>query len=292
MKIIVTGSLGHISKPLTETLVSSGNAVTVVSSNANRKKDIEILGAAAAIGSVDDIEFLTKTFADADAAYCMIPPKFSEQDQIAYYTRVGNNYAEAIKRTSVKHIVELSSYGAHLQKGTGFIVGSHRNENLFNELNIAVTHIRPGYFYYNLLGFISMIKNAGFIGANYGDDDKLVLVSPNDIAAAVADEITKPSTGIKIRYVASDDWSCSEIAKVLGEAIGKPGLQWKTLSNEQMQNGLEANGFSKSLASVFVELGEATHKGLLREEYDLHPPQMGKVKLEDFANEFARVYNQ
>jgi len=137
-----------------------------------------------------------------------------------------------------------------------------------------------------------MIKHADFIGANYGGDDKLVLVSPNDIAEAVADEITKPSTGIKVRYVASDDRSCTEIAKVLGEAIGKPALQWKTLSNEQMQNGLEANGFSKTLASVFVELGEAAHKGLLREDYNLHPPQMGKVKLEDFAKEFASVYNQ
>jgi uncharacterized protein YbjT (DUF2867 family) len=292
MKIIVTGSLGHISKPLTETLVSSDHAVTVISSNADRKKDIEIIGATAAIGSVDDVEFLAKTFADADAVYCMIPPKFSEQDQIAYYTYVGKNYAEAIKKTSVKHIVELSSYGAHLEKGTGFIVGSHRNENLFNELDVAVTHIRPGYFYYNLLGFISMIKHAGFIGANYGDDDRLVLVSPFDIATAVADEITKQSSGMKIRYVASDDRSCTEIANVLGKAIGKPGLQWKTLSNEQMQNGLEANGFSTSLASVFVELGETAHKGLLREDYDLHPPQMGKVKLEDFAKEFARVYNQ
>jgi hypothetical protein len=137
-----------------------------------------------------------------------------------------------------------------------------------------------------------MIKHAGFIGANYGDDDKLVLASPNYIAAAIADEITKPSTEIKVRYVASDDRSCTEIANVLGEAIGKPGLQWKTLSSEEMQKGMEANGFSKSLASVFVELGECAHKGLLREDYDLHPPQMGKVRLENFAKEFASVYNQ
>lgn len=33
MKIIITGSLGHISKPLTEELVQKGHAVTVISSN-------------------------------------------------------------------------------------------------------------------------------------------------------------------------------------------------------------------------------------------------------------------
>ena len=38
MKIVVTGSLGHISKPLTETLVKNGHEVTVISSNPERKK--------------------------------------------------------------------------------------------------------------------------------------------------------------------------------------------------------------------------------------------------------------
>ncbi|MEO7801742.1 MAG: NAD(P)H-binding protein [Ginsengibacter sp.] len=293
MKIIVTGSLGHISKPLTEELLSKGHNLTVISSKQNRQEDIEAIGASAAIGSVDDVHFLAETFKGADAIYCMIPPNFSEQDQIAYYRHVGKNYIDAIEQAGVKRVVELSSYGAHLEKGTGFIVGSHYNEEAFDNLkDVVVTHIRPGYFYYNLLNFASMIKHAGFIGANYGGDDRLLVVSPKDIASAIADEITQPATRNKIVYVASDDRSCSDIAKVLGEAIGKPGLEWKTLTNEQMQSGLEANGFAKALAAIFVELGEATHKGLLREDYDLNPPVMGKITLEEFAPEFAKTYNQ
>ena len=45
MKIIVTGSLGNISKPLTEELVRKGHSVTVVSSKPNKQKAIELLGA-------------------------------------------------------------------------------------------------------------------------------------------------------------------------------------------------------------------------------------------------------
>ena len=41
MKIIVTGSLGHISRPLAEELLEKGHHVTVVSSNSERQKDIE-----------------------------------------------------------------------------------------------------------------------------------------------------------------------------------------------------------------------------------------------------------
>ena len=57
MKIIITGSLGHISKPLTEALVQKGHTVTVISSKPERKKEIEALGAVAAIGTMEDTDF-------------------------------------------------------------------------------------------------------------------------------------------------------------------------------------------------------------------------------------------
>ena len=288
MNIVITGSLGHIGKPLTETLVDQGHTVTVISSKPEKQPEIAALGATAAIGSVGDVAFLTSTFAGADAVFCMIPPNFSAPDQVAYYSRIGTNYAQAIRQAGVKRVVDLSSYGAHLDKGTGFIVGSHHVENTLDALpNVAVTHIRPGYFYYNLFGFTRMIQAAGFMGANYGGDDKLVLVSPVDIAAAVADELTTGATDRPVRYVASDERTCTEVAQVLGSAIGKPDLTWAVIISEQMKQGLETNGVPASAAAALVELGEATHSGILREDYDQNKPPMGQVKLDDFALEFA-----
>ena len=72
MKIVVTGSLGHISKPLTEELIKKGHSVTIVSHNPEKQKDIEELGASTAIGKIEDVNFLTKTFKDTDAVYCMV----------------------------------------------------------------------------------------------------------------------------------------------------------------------------------------------------------------------------
>lgn len=294
MKIIVTGSLGNISKPLIQTLLLQAHQVTVISSKADKQKDIEALGAIAAIGSIDDVDFLTKTFTGSDAVYCMIPPNFAAADQLDYYNKVGGNYAKAITQSGVKRVVDLSSYGAHLEKGTGFIVGSYHVEQILNALsNVSVTHIRPGYFYYNTLHFVGMIKTHGFIASNFGDDDKLAMASPVDIAAAIAEEIVKPVSENRVRYVVSDDKTCNEVAAILGEAIGKPDLQWKTFTNEQVQTAMEARGMSAATAAVMVELGDATHKGLLREDYDLNKPiEMGKVKLEEFAKEFAIAFNQ
>lgn len=157
----------------------------------------------------------------------------------------------------------------------------------------ALTILRATYIYYNLYAYLGMIKMAGFIAANYGDDDRVVLVSPTDIAAAAAEEIEAQTTGKKIKYVASDERTCNEIAHILGETIGKPDLKWTTITNEQMQSGMEANGLPAPVAANLVEMFGAIHSGLLHEDYDLHQPEaMGKVKIEDFAKEFAAAYNQ
>ena len=48
MKVIVTGSLGNIGKPLATELVQKGHQVTVISRNTEKQKEIEALGARAA----------------------------------------------------------------------------------------------------------------------------------------------------------------------------------------------------------------------------------------------------
>ncbi|WP_020595193.1 NAD(P)H-binding protein [Spirosoma panaciterrae] len=291
MNIVITGSLGHIGKPLTEELVQKGHVVTVISSQPDRQETIETLGAKAAIGSVDDVDFLKTTFTGADAVFAMIPPNYAETDVVAYYRRVSQNYAQAIQHTGIKRVVLLSSYGAHLTKDTGFILGAHHAEIILNQLaDVAITHLRAGYFYYNLFSFIGMIKGAGYIGANYGGDDTMALVSPVDIAAVAAEELLKPATGQAIRYVASDERTASKIAQELGAAIGKPDLAWLVLTSEQMKEGMKQRGLPAHIIENFVELGESLHSGALMDDYNQHKPRLGKVKLDDFAKEFAAVY--
>lgn len=294
MKVIITGSLGHIGKPLAEELVQKGHTVTVISSKPDRRSAIETLGATAAIGSLEDIDFLAFTFTGADAIFAMIPPNYAEPDQVAYYRRIGSNYAQALRGSSVNHMVHLSSYGAHLDKGTGFILGSYHTESILNELaDVAITHLRPGYFYYNLYSLVDMIREQGIMGAIYGGDDKLVMVAPSDIAAVAAEELEKQATGRNIRYVASDDRTASEVAHVLGMAIGKPDLPWLTFSQEQVKDALTKSGMPAPLVANFVELGTSIHSGALREDYDLHKPAvMGNVKLEEFAQEFAAAFQE
>src|SRR5688572_18416335 len=119
MKYVITGSLGHISRPVVAVLTEKGHEVTVISSQAERVQEITAMGAKPAIGQVTDGGFVAETFKDADAVYLMIPPNFMVDDFPAYQKLVADNYVEALKTSNVKHVVVLSSIGAHLRKGAG-----------------------------------------------------------------------------------------------------------------------------------------------------------------------------
>jgi len=293
MKITLTGSLGNISKPLAKTLIAAGHQVTIISSKADKTAAIEALGAKAAIGSIADVDFLTKFFTGADVVYTMVPPNFVTTDNRAYVSNTAKNYAEAINKAGIKQVVNLSSIGADIDGGTGQISGNHDAETILNGLeNIAIKHVRAGFFYMNFFSNIEMIKHMGFLGSNYNASARLIMVHPNDIAAAIAQEIQQQFTGKSVRYITSDERTVGEIATVLGAAIGKPDLQWVEFTDEQALNGMLQAGLPPEPAKNFVEMGTAVRKGILWKDYDTkNNTPTGKIKLEDFAEQFAVAYN-
>lgn len=293
MKYIVTGSLGNISKPLTQKLVAAGHEVTVVTTKESKKAEIEALGAKAAVGSVTDVGFLTETFKGADSIYAMVPPTFTPSDWKAYIGEIGQNYANAIKAAGVKKVVHLSSMGAHLAEGCGPVSGIHRSELALDKLEgVDVKHLRPGNFYTNLYSNIGMIKGAGIIGGNYGIDTKIVMVHPNDIATAAAEELTSLAfTGKTVRYVVSDIRSTNEIAKILGAAIGKSDLPWVDFKDEEALAGAIGAGLPEEIAKNYIEMGASVRTGKMFEDYYKHPVSFSKTNFEDFAKEFAVAFN-
>jgi uncharacterized protein YbjT (DUF2867 family) len=299
MKIIVTGSLGNIGKPLTQELVQKGHHVTVISSNIEKQNDIEVLGANAAIGSMEDVDFLSSAFKDVDIVYCMVTNDMSMFfdhgfDVYSYYNQLGKNYKKAIEVSGVKRVIYLSTIGAHTDQGNGILRFHYDIENTLNQLptDVFIKFMRPVGFYTNIFREIQTIKTQGAIIQNYGGDEKEPWVSPLDIASAIADEIEKPFNGRTIRYIASEEISPNEIAKVLGKAIGVPNLKWQAMSDEELFNAWVAIGFNPEIAKGYIEMKAAQGTKVLYEDYYKNLPILGKTKFADFAIEFAKVYNQ
>lgn len=299
MKIVITGSLGPIGKPLTQMLLQKKHKVIVISSKQERQKEIETLGATAAIGTMQDADFLVKTFTGADIVYCMETfgqgDLFDQNfDYVTEITGIGKNYKYAIEQSGVKKVIHLSSIGAHTNNGIGLIESHYNVENTLATLpgDVSIKTMRPGAFYYNTLGFISTIKSAGAIIQNYGGEEKQPWVSPVDIATVIAEEMDLPFEGRTIRYIASDELSSNDIVQIIGEAIGKPELKWLTVPDDQMLNGMLSIGMNPGLAKGFTDMGAARRTGVLYEDYFRNRPTLSSTKLRDYAKEFVAAYNR
>lgn len=292
MKIIITGSLGNIGKPLTKILLAAGHEVTVISSNSARTAAIENLGAVAKIGSVTDTEFLKQTFAGADALFAMTPPNLGGSNVIENTINAGKAYANAIQESGIKRVVMLSSIGADFPGGTGPITGLYHLEQLYSKLDEpAITFLRAGFFYTNFYNDVPLIKAAGIIGANYPANVSAPLVHPEDIAAAAAEELQRTATGKDIKYIVSDVRQPADFAKVLGAAIGKPELPWVEFTDEQSLQGMIQAGIPEEIAGLYTEMGTAFRTGKLSADFQKNnSPVNGKIKLEDFAKEFAAKF--
>ena len=291
MKIIVSGSLGNIGKPLTAKLVDAGHDVTVISSSPDRKTDIENLGAKAAIGSVSDAAFLLETLKGSDALFAMTPPNLGGANVIANTTAAGKSFAEAIEEAKVKRVVMLSSIGADLPSGTGPITGLHNIEKLYNELNTSVTFLRAGFFFTNFYNDVPLVKGAGIIGSNYPSDIKIPYVHPEDIAQAVAEELQHTPAGKNIRYIISDVRTPGEAAKILGTAIAKPELPWIEFTDEQALEGMAQAGIPEEIAKLYAEMGTGLRNGKIIEHFTASKAAVdGKIKLENFARQFAAKF--
>lgn len=323
MKIVLTGSLGNISKPLTKELVQKGHSVTVISSKAERQKETEAIGAKSAIGTLADVDFLTKTFTGADIVYLMEPTdpaRMSDKDFDPYEStrEMVTTYKRAVEQSGVKKLVHLSSIGAHTDSGVGLLAFHYIAENILKQLpnDVSIKFMRPVGFYGNLLANINVIKtmSKGFIGglvalqhygiggflngkrgvimANYGDDVVNLMVSPIDIASVIAEEMEKPFNGRSFRYIASEELPSSEVAKTLGEAIGKPYLKHGKISDKMLTNAMLKQGMGEKMVKAIVEMGIAGRTGKLYEDYYKHQPVLGKTKLKEYAKEFAEAYHQ
>ncbi|VDG25437.1 SDR family oxidoreductase [Lactiplantibacillus mudanjiangensis] len=294
MKIILTGSLGHISRPLTQQLLKAGHEVTVISHNSDRAPEITALGATPAIGSIADEAFLTQTFAGADVVYLMITAAASGMDIFAAGKQQAQTYVNAVKANKVKQVVNLSSIGAE----GGPEVGALHIYNIIEGVltaglpGVNLTFVRPTGMYYNLFSHLTTIKQSQTIYTNAAIDKPQSWVAPADIVPVVFKALTAPEAGVTSQYVASDELSYQQVAIILGNALG---LEVKVvqIDDDTALKGMLAAGAPASFATEYIKMVAFERDHDFYADYRQHQPVLGPTKLTDFAaNELVPAYQK
>jgi len=287
---VILGASGNTGSIIANSLLSKGRKVRVIGRDAGRLQSFVRKGAEAFTADVSDAVALTKAFRGARAAYLMLPPITSREDQ----ERESDAIARAAKESGLRYAVYLSSYGAQVPEGTGPVAGLHSSEQKLNAVSgLNVLHLRAAYFMENNLEAIGMIHAMGVFGHALLPDLKLPMVATRDVGDYAAHRLLDLDfSGKQTRELLGErDLSMAEATAAIARGIGKAGLRYEQFPYDQVQQALEQMGMPPKKAAVYIEMFRAINAGVLAALEPRSPENTTPTSFDKFVQDvFAPAY--
>jgi uncharacterized protein YbjT (DUF2867 family) len=288
---VVLGGSGNTGSIIADFLLAKGQKVRVVGRDVGRLQRFVRNGAEAYTADLSDAAALTKAFSGARAAYLLLPPLTSREEQ----ERQSDAIATAVKNSHLRYAVHLSSYGAHVPKGTGPVTGLYSSEQKLNAISdLNVLHLRAAYFMENNLTAIDMIHGMGLFGHALLPNLKVPMIATRDVGAYAARRLLDLDfSGRQTHELLGErDLSMAEATAVIARGIGKPDLRYEQFSYDQVQQALVQMGFSSKKAAVYIEMFQAINAGLLAAQEPRSPQNSTPTSFEKFVQDvFAPAYH-
>ncbi len=288
---VISGGSGNTGSIIANSLLSKGQKVRVVGRDLGRLQRFVRKGAEAFTADVSDAAALTKAFSGACAAYLILPPLNSREEQ----ERQSDAIAKAVKESGLRYAVHLSSYGAQVPEGTGPVAGLHSSEQKLNAISdLNVLHVRAAYFMENNLAAIDMIHRMGMFGHALLPDLKLPMIATRDVGDYAAQRLLDLEfSGKQTRELLGErDLSMMEATAVIARGIGKPDLRYEQFSYDQVRQALTQMGFSPKKAAVYIEMFEAINAGILAAQEPRSPENSTPTSFEAFVQDvFLTAYH-
>ncbi len=264
---VVLGASGNTGSVVANALLDLGKEVRVVGRDNKKLAPFVNRGAEAFTADVVDGEALSRAFAGAEAAYTLTPPNMSSANYRAEQDQITEAVAKTLETAGVKYAVTLSSFGADKAGKTGPVAGLHAMESGFAQIpGLNALHLRAGYFMENTLPQIGIIQQFGMMAGPVRADLPLPMIATRDIGAAAVDALLRLDfSGQQTRELLGQrDLTYSEVARIVGAAIGKPALAYVQLPAEQVILAMGQMGISKNVASLLCEMSDALDSGYMK----------------------------
>ncbi|MEU4576313.1 NAD(P)H-binding protein [Nonomuraea sp. ATR24] len=270
MEIAVTAPAGNVGRFLVGHLVRAGVRPRLLSRHPERLR--AAWGDLVDAREVDlrDAGAVSQATRGVDALFLVVPPGDGD-DPVAAYAEVGEVVAAAVARNGVPRTVLQSSVGAELREGAGEIDGLARVEQTLDrvvvgEAGLAVTHLRCGFFYSNLLYELDGIR-AGEVSVLLPTGMPFAWVAPADIAAVGASLVlSRDWSGRRVQAVhGPGDLSWEEAVAVVGEVVGRT-VTVRRVADEDMRAALTGAGLSPARVEAVMGMSTGLRDGFVPEQ--------------------------
>lgn len=241
--IVVTGATGNVGRQVVAQLVAAGEPVRALSRHPERAGWPD--GVERVAGDLTQ-ELPTDLFDGVRALHLFPEP----------------SRAEAVVATAeaagVRHVVVLSSLAAGGEGVEGLEVLQRRHlvvEGAAEASSMTWTHVRPGMFMTNTLGWAESIRSDGVVREPY-PDATAAPVHEDDIAAVAVAALLDPERHAGAAYPLSGPEALSQVDRVgiLAEVLGRP-VRFEEQTRAQAQERMLTNPWmNEALADSLLDL--------------------------------------
>ena len=242
--IVVTGATGNVGRQVVEQLVAAGEPVRALSRHPERASWPSQVERVA--GDLTE-ELPAGLFDGARALYLFPEP-----------TRVREVVAGA-EAAGVRHVAVLSSVAVGSEGGVkGLEVLQRRHvvvEEAVEASGMIWTHVRPGMFMTNMLGWAESIRTDGVVRQPF-PESTAAPVHEADIAGVAVTALLDPERHAGAAYPLSGPEPLSQVerARIIGEVIGRP-VRFEEQSREEARAQLLASPWmNERLADSLLDM--------------------------------------
>jgi NAD(P)H dehydrogenase (quinone) len=259
--ILITGATGKTGFFAAKTLLEKGYPVKAMTrKNSQTTKELEALGAEIVIANLLDLASIEKSIQGVERAYLVYPPEDGLLEATA-------NFIVAAKDAGVKAIVNMSQLPARKYHTSALTRQHWLAEQMLNNTNMLVTHVRPGFFaemLYLMNG--ASILQEGKMYLQHGDAYHAPIAG-EDIGRSVAAILDNPKKHNGKTHVLTgpDRLSQKDIAAITSEVLGMP-IEYISITDEQWADAMNQSGLpSEFLVKHLVQVGIDYRNGVFDE---------------------------
>ncbi|WP_309646197.1 NmrA family NAD(P)-binding protein [Phenylobacterium sp.] len=278
----VMGATGQTGSAVVAELRRRGAQVRALTRDPAGASRLNVAGVDVACADPADPSALTAAFEGMAGAYVMIPPHLQSADVLAEGLATSEAIAQAVRRSGLKHVVALSSGGAHLARGTGVIRTMHDMEAALRRTSASVTFLRASDFMENWAFAAPIAIEHGVVPSGRTPlDGPMETVSTLDIGRVAAECLLDFRDGERVvNLLGPREYSPREVAEAYGRALGKlvevAPLPRAALVPTYMEAGL-GEDYARGLAEVY----DGLNAGLIGFEPGVGETRRGSVTLDE-----------
>ena len=262
---VILGASGQVGSIIVNQLIEKGEQVKAVVRDEKKAGKLQKSGAAVAVADISDLPSLVAALQDGSTLFALTPESGHERNVIGETKDILENYRKALASSPIKKVVGLSSIGAQFETGTGNLVMSYLLEHAFTGMPIKQIFVRPAYYFSNWMMYLGSVMEKGILPTFFPPDLSIPMVSPQEVAAYVANVIQKEEEDGKIFELTGATYSSNDVAKAFSDALGKD-VKAVQIPREQWESTLHETGFSPDAIRNFIEMTDVVISGKVMPE--------------------------